>query len=194
MTGNLATSRRAAVDAFLERNRQVLASGGDRGRLIFALDATASRGPTWTMARDLQVEMFREVSMIGGLDVQLLFYRAGECQASRWVSDATQLTKMMMQVACQAGLTQIGKVLTHTRKENICRKVHALVFVGDAVEEKDTDLFALARELGCPAFLFQEGDDPAVTRTFREIARLTNGAYCSFTPGAAVSCQSFCAQ
>jgi hypothetical protein len=65
------------------------------------------------------------------------------------------------------------------------QKVHALVFVGDAVEEKDTDIYAIARELDSPAFMFQEGDCPAATTVFREIARLTNGAHCRFTPGAA---------
>jgi hypothetical protein len=59
------------------------------------------------------------------------------------------------------------------------------VFVGDAMEEEPADLYARARELGAPVFAFEEGDDPAVTTVFREIARLTNGAHCSFTPGAA---------
>jgi hypothetical protein len=39
--------------------------------------------------------------------------------------------------------------------------------------------------LGVPAFIFQEGDDPSAERAFREIARLTHGAYCHFDPGAA---------
>jgi hypothetical protein len=185
MPNDLATSRRAAVDAFLEQNRQKLAMAGARPRLTFALDATASRETTWAIARELQVEMFQEAAKVSGLDAQLVYFRGRECQASRWVSDPAQLTKMMVQVECQTGFTQIGRVLSHVRKENLRQKVHALVFVGDAVEEKDTDLFALARELGVPAFMFQEGDGPAVTRTFREIARLTNGAHCSFTPGAA---------
>ena len=185
MINNLATSRRVAVDAFLQRNRQMLAVGSGCGRLIFALDATASRQPTWTMACQLHGEMFQEVAKVGGLDVQLVFYRGRECQASRWVSDAKALTDMMTQVECQTGYTQIRKVLAHAQRENSRQKVGALVFVGDAVEEIPADLYAAARDLGVPGFMFQEGDDPAVTRTFREIARLTNGAHCSFTPGAA---------
>ncbi len=68
------------------------------------------------------------------------------------------------------------------------RKVQALVFVGDAMEEAIDDLCAAAGELGLlgvPAFMFQEGDDPVAERAFREIARLTRGAYCRFDPGAA---------
>ena len=64
--------------------------------------------------------------------------------------------------------------------------VQAVVFVGDAMEETPADLFSIAGDLGLPVFLFQEGDDPSVTRTFREIARLTKGAHCSFDPGSAM--------
>ncbi len=35
------------------------------------------------------------------------------------------------------------------------------------------------------AFMFQEGYDPVCEQAFREIARLTRGAYCRFAPGAA---------
>ena len=47
---------------------------------------------------------------------------------------------------------------------------------------------ASAGELGLhsiPAFMFQEGYDPVCEQAFREIARLTRGAYCRFAPGAA---------
>jgi hypothetical protein len=39
--------------------------------------------------------------------------------------------------------------------------------------------------LSVPAFMFQEGGDPIAEQAFREIARLTRGAYCRFDPGAA---------
>jgi hypothetical protein len=72
-------------------------------------------------------------------------------------------------------------VLAHARGESAKQKVRAVVFVGDAMEEKLDDLCAVAGELGLlgvPTFLFQEGDDPVASNAFREIARLTNGAYC----------------
>jgi len=185
MPNDLAASRRATVYAFLEQNRKTLAAVGSRTRLIFGLDATASREPTWSMARELQNEMFQEAAKLGGLDTQLVFYRGRQCQTSNWISDAAQLTKFMNQVECQTGFTQIGKILTHARKENLRQKVHALVFIGDAMEERDSDLYAIARELGLPAFLFQEGDHPGASRVFAEIAKLTKGAHCRFTPVAA---------
>jgi hypothetical protein len=178
---------RTAVDAFLEKIRTPAAvAPGTRGRLIFALDATASRQPTWDRACELQAEMFQAVAAIGGLDIQLVFYRGlRECSASRWVSDGRTLAGLMEKIDCRGGRTQIGRVLAHARAENARHKISALVFVGDAMEEIPADLYAAARDLSFPAFLFQEGDDPEATRTFREIARLTKGAHCRFDPGAA---------
>jgi hypothetical protein len=186
------SSTRTEIDAFLDKARALsLANpvGAGRGRLIFALDATMSRQPTWDIACTLQADMFRETAAIGGLDVQLVYYRGmGECRASRWVSDAKQLAALMEKIDCRGGHTQIGRMLAHARTENAGQKVRALVFVGDAMEEKLDDLCAVAGELGLtgvPAFVFQEGDDPVATNAFREIARLTNGAYCRFSPGSA---------
>ena len=160
-----------------------------RGRLVFALDATASRQPTWDTACTLQADKFREVAIIGRLDMQLVYYRGlGECRASRWISDPKQLAKTMSQIMCAAGETQIGKVLTHAQKETKLLQVSTLVFVGDAMEENPDTLAHKAAELGrlkVPAFMFQEGHDRKVEQAFRNIAELTHGAYCRFNPGAA---------
>ena len=186
MSNDLATSRRAAVDAFLEQNRQRLAAAGGRGRLIFALDATQSRRPSWDLACQLQSEMFEEASRIGRLDIQLVYYRGmRECQASRWISEGKTLADMMAKIDCRSGLTQIGRVLEHVRKEHARQKVQAFVFVGDAMEEAPSELYTAAAGLGVSCFIFQEGDDPIAARVFKEIARLTKGAHCHFTAGAA---------
>ena len=162
---------------------------GQRGRLIFALDATMSRQPTWDAACQLQGEMFREAAAIGGLEVQLVYYRGfNECRASGWVADGARLAGLMSGIFCRGGRTQIGKILAHARRETEKMKAQALVFVGDAMEEEIDDLAAAAGELGLrgvPAFVFQEGDDPVAEQAFREIARLTRGAYCRFDVGAA---------
>jgi hypothetical protein len=157
--------------------------------MIFALDATMSRQPLWDTACQLQADMFREAAAIGGLDVQLVYYRGlAECRASRWVSDAAQLGGLMERIDCRGGHTQIGKILTHTMRESGQQKVQALVFVGDAMEEPIDDLCAAAGKLGLlgvPAFVFQEGHDPIAEQAFREIARLSRGAYGRFDAGAA---------
>jgi hypothetical protein len=182
---------RAEIDAFLERARTLAPSTqpGRRGRLIFALDATMSRQPTWDTACRLQAEMFREAAAIGGLDVQLVYYRGfGECRASQWVSNGERLAQLMSRIDCRGGHTQIGKVLAHARRETERARVQALVFIGDAMEEGLDGLAAAAGELGLravPVFLFQEGGDPVAEQAFREIARLTRGAYCRFDAGSA---------
>ncbi len=184
-------SSRVEIDAFLAQVRALgpRSAPGRRGRLIFALDATMSRQPTWDTACRLQGDMFREAASIGGLEIQLVYYRGlSECRASRWVSQTDQLADLMTRIDCRGGHTQIRKVLAHARAETERNKVQALVFVGDAMEERIDDLCAAAGELGLlgvPVFLFQEGHDPVAEQAFREIARLTRGAYCRFTPGAA---------
>jgi hypothetical protein len=160
-----------------------------RGRLVFAMDATMSRQPTWDMALALQADMFKSVKEIGSLDVQLVYFRgAGECRASRWVSDPDALSRLMTGIECHGGYTQIGKVLSHATKEAKARKVNALVLVGDAMEEDIDDLCGRAGELaliGVPVFLFQEGREARVTAAFKEIARITRGAHCRFDAGSA---------
>ncbi len=184
-------SPRGEIEAFLAQVKDLAprTASGRRGRLIFALDATMSRQPAWNTARRLQTDMFREAAAVGGLDVQLVYYRGlGECRASRWVSEAERLAGLMEGIDCRGGHTQIGKILSHARHETERTKVQALVFVGDAMEEAVDDLSVAAGELGLlgvPAFMFQEGDDPIAEQAFREIARLTRGAYCRFDPGAA---------
>src|SRR6187397_1927094 len=184
-------SSRSEVEAFLERVRALGPSSaqGTRGRLLFALDATMSRQPTWDTACTLQADMFREAAAIGGLDVQLVYFRGlNECRASRWVSDGAGLGDLMGRIHFVGGHTQIRKVLRHARAEHARGKVAALVYVGDAMEEGIDDLAAGAGELGLlgiPAFVFQEGHDPVAEQAFREIARLTRGAYCRFDLSAA---------
>ena len=186
-----AASSRAEIDAFLANVSALgpAVAAGARGRLIFALDATMSRQPTWDQACRLQADMFREAAGIGGLDIQLAYYRGlAECRASPWVAEPQRLGEMMSRIDCRGGHTQIAKILAHARRENDRGKVGALVFVGDAMEEALDDLAACAGELGLRgvrAFMFQEGYDPVCEQAFREIARLTGGAYCRFAPGAA---------
>ena len=171
------------VDAFLTKMQSLTAKTTTvGGRLIFALDATASRQPTWDTACQLQADMFREVATIGGLSVQLVYYRGlSECRSSRWVTQPGHLAGLMERIMCRSGETQIGKVLAHARRETELLKVQALVFVGDAMEENPDILVRDAAALGkagVPAFMFQEGNNREVERVFRDIARLTHGAYC----------------
>jgi hypothetical protein len=157
------------------------------GRLIFGLDATGSRAPTWNIARDLQAKMFRETASLGQLNMQLVFYRGTECQKSPWVTSGERLTVLMNKITCRVGVTQIGKVLAHVLKVTATAKVRALTFIGDAMEEDPDALIGAAAELGArgvPIFMFQEGRDPEVRRVFKLIAQRSGGAYFEFNPDA----------
>ena len=192
------------VAAFLGKLNELGAlkpPGTGQGRLIFAMDATMSRQPTWDMALSLQADMFDAVSGTGGpnngptsgptsgLDVQLVYFRGfGECRNSKWVSDASSLTRLMTSVSCRGGRTQIRKVFLHGERETDRKRVNALVYVGDAMEENVDELAELAGRLGLkgvPLFLFQEGYNTNTETAFREFARLSRGAYCRFDAGAA---------
>jgi len=152
------------------------------------------------MACGLQAQMFAEAVGIEGLEVQLVYFRGlanfyyrggGECKASPWMAP-DQLTPMMTRIVCQAGETQIGKVLDHVKKEALMQRVSALVFVGDACEENDDGLFSKARDVGVPCFMFQETNAQSMPweqerteQTFKAIASASHGAYCRFDAGAA---------
>ena len=185
------------IARFLSRARETRVTGGGRGGLVFALDATMSRQHAWDAAQHIQAEMFAAVESAGGLDIQLVYFRGfGECRASRWVHQTAELRDMMTKIDCRGGRTQIGKVLAHTRKEagkrnpaNADRsRVDAMVFIGDAMEENIDTLCQKAGEiglLGVPCFMFLEGRNGIAEQAFREIARLTKGAFARFDSGSA---------
>ena len=187
-----ANRQSAEISAFLETVASLpmqVRPAAAKGRLIFAMDATASREPTWDHASHIQGEMFEAAANLGGIEIQLLYYRSyAECKASRWLRTAAELHDAMRAVVCAAGETQIERVLRHAIAAARSEHLDALVFVGDAMEENADTLAQLAGELALlnvPAFVFHEGKNPAVARVFREIARLSRGAYCAFDSSSA---------
>lgn len=183
-------SRTGEIDAFLSEIAATPAPATQgRGRLIFAMDATASREATWRQAQAIHADMFHAAATVGSLDIQLVFYRGlAECKAGPWTSDPDKLLGQLRRVACIGGETQIRKVLQHAIDETRKGRVNALVFVGDCMEEDVDQLCRSAGELGVlgvPAFLFHEGHDEIAARAFRQIAKLTGGACCGFDASAA---------
>ncbi len=187
------SSGKSALNKFLKQAEKIKPAASGQGRLIFALDATMSRQPTWDVACEIQADMFSVVGTTGGLAVQLVYFRGfGECRASKWVVRSAALRNLMIRITCRGGRTQICKVLTHARKETGkargSGKVSAMVFVGDAMEESIDELCHRAGELGIlgvPVFMFQEGHDPVAEKAFREVAKLSGGAYMRFNQGSA---------
>jgi hypothetical protein len=174
---SIPTSSSADVDAFLASVKKMPSASGE-GRLVFAMDATMSRQPTWDSALSIQSQMFMAAK---GLAVQLVYFRGfNECKASRWVDDPKALANLMTKVDCRGGNTQIGRVLTHVKNAAAKSKINAVIFVGDACEENIDGLCQSAGEiglLGVPLFMFQEGTDATAEKAFKEVAKLTRGAY-----------------
>ncbi|SIS66054.1 hypothetical protein [Neptunomonas antarctica] len=192
MTSKLSDKKSSAQDiqAFIGKVKNApLVTSVDKGRLIFAMDATASREHCWDMASQQHAAMFAEADKVSALSVQLCYYRGfGEFKALPWARGADEIKKSLLSVRCLAGKTQIAKVLSHALSETRTSKVNALVFVGDCVEENPDSLGALAGQLGIlnlPLFIFQEGNNPEVGSIFSQLATLSGGAHCQFDQGSA---------
>jgi hypothetical protein len=192
MTSNLPDKKSSAQDvqAFIGKvKNSPLVTGVDKGRLIFAMDATASREHCWDMASQKHAAMFAEADKVSALSVQLCYYRGmGDFTALPWTRGADEIKHALLSVRCLAGQTQIAKVLGHALSETRKSKVNALVFVGDSVEENPDSLGAIAGQLGIhnlPLFVFQEGKNKKVGSIFSQLATLSGGAHCQFDQGSA---------
>ena len=179
-------TKKVSVDSFLEATKKHPISQQKPARLIFAMDATASREHTWDLATSLHGELF-SVASSRKLSVQLVFYRGfNEFYASSWNNSPEELLHNMQDVRCIAGGTQIARVLSHTRREATNSELRGVVFVGDACEENPHELFELAGQLGLfrvPVFVFQEDLDPLATQVFARIAQRSGGAHIPFRQG-----------
>jgi hypothetical protein len=188
---NLPTNHSSAKDiaAFLDAAAKTPALSQVKGRLIFAVDATMSRQPTWDSAVEIQSDMFEVAQSIGGLAVQLVYFRGrGEFETSEWTTTPSALAARMRRVSTRSGFTQLRRVIAHAAQEARRTKVSALVYVGDCFEENPDVVAKEAASLsllGVPAFMFHEGDDPAAASIFKDVARLTKGVYARFDSGAA---------
>lgn len=176
------------VRAFLTKVAAMPKSSGE-ARLIFSLDATASRQATWDAASQLQAEMFFSTQTLNRLNVQLCYFRGfGEFFSSNWQSNAEDILRIMSGIHCEAGITQLERLLRHAIKENDRQKIKGVVYIGDAMEENIDVLAQLAGQLGLfnvPLFMFQERGDPIARQAFMDMSRLSGGAYSQFDAASA---------
>ncbi|MEE3143315.1 MAG: VWA domain-containing protein [Pseudomonadota bacterium] len=179
-TGQLPVSNENDVRAFLTKVATMRKSGGE-ARLIFSVDATASRQATWDVASQLQTEMFFSTQTLSRLNVQLCYFRGfGEFFSSNWQGNPEEIARIMSGIHCEAGITQLERLLRHAIKENEKQKIKCVVYIGDAMEENIDVLAQLAGQLGLlnvPLFMFQEGGDPVARQAFMDMSRVWGGAY-----------------
>lgn len=185
----VAPADRAEIAAFLDAMRKTPAQAPTgRGRLVFALDATMSRQPSWDVAQQVQGQMFAAAASCGGLDIQLVYFRGfNECRASAFMRNGAGLSAAMSKISVMCGQTQIARVLRHIRVEQAEAPLGAFVYIGDSMEEKADELGRIAGELGLlgvKGFIFHEGGNSYAAACFKDIARLTGGAYAVFDSNA----------
>jgi hypothetical protein len=180
----------AAIRQYLDLARK---ASRDHPRMIFAMDATASREPTWELA----IRLHRDMALaLGTIEVQLVFFHGnGKCFASNWASGGSRLADLMAKVQCLSGQTQIAKVLEHVLRESEKHTIRGVVYVGDTCEEELERLSGLAAQMKqrkIPLFIFHEvsGDATGASEAsdeilFRALATITDGVYAPFDAGAA---------
>ncbi len=182
----LTPSQSLSVQDFLKKSEQIVPADKkeNAGRLLFAMDATASREHAWDMACQIQADMFMSTQEMGALEISLCYYRGyNEFHFMDWTNNAARLRDQMLQVRCLAGHTQIKRTLEHAINTCVKQKIKAVVLVSDSFEEPIDQVGQVAGKLGMlnvPRFVFHEGHDPAAKTAFQHIAQLTNGAYCPF--------------
>jgi hypothetical protein len=160
---NLPVKRSSSTDitAFLDAASKTPTLPQVKGRLIFAVDATMSRQPTWDAATEIQSDMFEVAQSVGGLGVQLVYFRGrGEFAVSEWTTTPAALAARMRRVSTRSGFTQLRRVLTHAKEESRRTRVGALVYVGDCFEENPD---VVAKEAGALALLGRPSCSTKVT-------------------------------
>ena len=135
-------------------------------------------------------ELFSAAAETTSLAVQLCYYRGmAQLHSSHWLTEPGALLDQMRGVTCEAGITQIGRVLQHALDAgSASQPIRALVFVGDACEETPETLLSLAGQCGIqklPLFLFQEGNDVTTRAVFARMAQVSGGATVPFDASSA---------
>ncbi|MBU2705113.1 VWA domain-containing protein [Zooshikella marina] len=189
-------TKTTSVADFIAQAEQLPAhsNASTQGRLLFAIDATASRQPTWDIACQLQGQMFLETAELGKLAIQLCYYHGYHAfHTSSWFTNTQALLAEMLKVQCLGGQTQIERVLKHGLKLAQQGTLHAIVLVGDCLEEPVDALAELAGQLklkNVPLFIFQEGCDAHARQGFAHLAKLSDGAHCQFDQNSASQLQA----
>jgi len=171
----------AATPAAPPTREELLAAAlaGGRPRMVFAIDATASREDAWSTAQDVTDALFAAVP--GALDIALAVHGGGELHTfGGFSADAAAIRQAAAAVTCRAGGTRLIEIMERVRDE---ARVKVLLYIGDAFEEFEEDAVAAAQDLaraGTRCIILQDGDDEHAGSVFGSIAEITGGALLPF--------------
>jgi hypothetical protein len=148
-------------------------------KLLFSMDATASRQPSWDVAQEITLSMFDV--MPGGLKIALAYHSGGHLKAvTDFRADAAYFKDQIAGVQCEAGLTALCEILESASE---IPALSSLIYIGDCFEERLDTASRLAQKLktnGVRCFMFLEGDDGEAREAFNTIAEITGGAVFPF--------------
>jgi hypothetical protein len=173
---------RAARPAKPQAGTQAAPVPARRPRLVFAVDATASRQATWDSAKQITDRMFDAIP--GALDVALAVH--GADQVHTWTEFGADVARFRAQAAavrCESGHTRLCELMQRTLDAG---GVKVMSYIGDAFEESPDEAFALADRCklrGIKLVILADQADAPTLRVFRELADRTGGALLDFRSG-----------
>ena len=179
--------RGKAISATSKRETlQKAITNESRPRLLFAMDATASREASWNVAKEITGAMFEAVP--GALDIALAYHGGGQLrEVTPFSSNAKVFLDQVHIVRCTEGVTALNQVL---EKATQLSGLKALIYIGDCFEEDLSLAMEFAKQLklrGVRCFMFHDtsssgqGYDVQTAATvFASIAQISGGALLPF--------------
>jgi hypothetical protein len=153
-----------------------------RPRLIFAVDATASREPAWAAARQMTDALVK--ALPGQLDVALAVHGGSRVHTfTAFSNDANALRDRAAGVVCEAGLTRLLPILSAALKRP---GVRVVIYIGDVFEENVIQGRRLADAMGAQGtrlIVLHDTADPGARRdaeVFWDLAKRTGGCVLPF--------------
>jgi hypothetical protein len=183
-------------DTFADRVRLLLARSGPvavgaqpvagvpaskpAARLVFAVDATASRSAAWETAKGLTDTLIE--ALPGQLEVSLAVHGGGRVHTfTEFTAHARKLRKIAAGIRCEVGGTRLLDILGHVLE---CEGVRVVVYIGDTFEECPDDARRLADALGARGIriiiLHDVAGEYGGGHVFGDMARRTGGAVIPF--------------
>jgi hypothetical protein len=157
-----------------------------RPRLVFAVDATASREPAWATARQVTDALVK--ALPGELDVALAVHGGSRVHTfTAFTDDPAKLRDRAAGVVCEAGLTRLLPILETALKRPAVRVV---VYIGDVFEESLHHGRRLADAMGkrdTKLIVLHDTADPTARRdaeVFWDLAKRTGGCVLPFDANA----------
>jgi hypothetical protein len=118
----------------------------EHARLVFAVDATASRSAAWEAAKQLTDILFEAIP--GKLDVALAVHGGGSVHTfTAFTADAGRLRDMAMGIRCRSGDTRLIDILARAVRQ----KPKVVVYIGDCFEETQREAVSVAEQLKAKA-------------------------------------------